>query len=82
MLIIIPETNGTRVKRHPFTWIGYCDRFAETKGSELTDSHDHRLFVSDLRPHLIMVERLSDGFLRYKVRGQWYSSLESARSIA
>ena len=81
-MLYVDTDNNTRVKQHPFSWVGYCDRFAETKSNMQSDQHDHRLFFSALKPHLIMVERIQDGQLRYKVRGQWFSTLKDARDIA
>lgn len=80
--VMINENNEARIERHPFQFLGYCDRFAESKTSARFDDTDCRLFVSVLKPHLFAVERLADGFVRYKVRGQWFSTLKAARQIA
>lgn len=80
--VMINENNEARIERHPFQWIGYCDRLAESKASERSENADHRLYVSALKPHLFAVERLADGLVRYKVRGQWFSTLRAARQIA
>lgn len=80
-MLIVDSFRNTRVKQHPFTWAGYCDQTAETKAACPSDTHDHKLFFSVLKPDLIMVERIVDGLIRFKVRGQWYSTLQAARRV-
>ena len=66
-----------RVKRHPFTLIGYWDGRFKT-----SEPKEHAIYTSELKAGLHAIVRLSDQQTRFLVRGQFYNSLSVARKAA